>query len=159
VADKKQNTTILVPVDFSPSSEEALVLAADWANCKKVKLTILHVVHDPGDAPGYYTLKGQKKQLRRMEDVAEEMLHEFRKKMVAKYPNLPKIKSANLKLVVGLPVTRILEVVEEIKPMAVVMGSQGRTGLGHLLLGSKAEQVLRLCPLPVTIVKSTKKAG
>jgi nucleotide-binding universal stress UspA family protein len=35
----------------------------------------------------------------------------------------------------------------------VVMGSQGRTGLKHLFLGSKAEQVVHLCPTPVTIVK------
>jgi len=36
----------------------------------------------------------------------------------------------------------------------VVMGSQGRTGLKHMMLGSKAEQVIKLCPVPVTIVKS-----
>jgi len=39
----------------------------------------------------------------------------------------------------------------------IVMGSQGRTGLAHALLGSKAEQVVRLSPIPVTIVKSNKK--
>ena len=36
----------------------------------------------------------------------------------------------------------------------VVMGSRGRTGLSRLMLGSKAEQVVRLCPAPVTIVKN-----
>jgi nucleotide-binding universal stress UspA family protein len=60
------------------------------------------------------------------------------------------------KLVVGLPVTRILEVVDRFKPFLVVMGSEGRTGLSHMLLGSKAEQVVRLCPAPVTIVKEPK---
>jgi nucleotide-binding universal stress UspA family protein len=38
------------------------------------------------------------------------------------------------------------------------MGSQGRTGLAHVLLGSKAEQVVRLAPIPVTIVKAKSKA-
>ena len=39
-------------------------------------------------------------------------------------------------------------------PGGVVMGSAGRTGLSHFLLGSKAEQILRLSPVPVTIVKA-----
>ena len=38
----------------------------------------------------------------------------------------------------------------------IVMGSQGRTGLSHLLLGSKAEKVAQLAPIPVTIVKTPK---
>jgi nucleotide-binding universal stress UspA family protein len=37
------------------------------------------------------------------------------------------------------------------------MGSQGRTGLSHVLLGSKAEQVVHLSPIPVTIVKNKHK--
>jgi universal stress protein A len=41
----------------------------------------------------------------------------------------------------------------------IVMGSQGRTGLAHLLLGSKAERVVRLSPIPVTIVKAEPPLG
>ncbi len=57
---------------------------------------------------------------------------------------------------VGLPITRILEVAEEIGAQLIVMGSHGRTGLPHLLLGSKAEKVAQLSPIPVTIVKNSK---
>jgi nucleotide-binding universal stress UspA family protein len=39
----------------------------------------------------------------------------------------------------------------------IVMGSQGRTGLARAMLGSKAEQVVRLSPIPVMIVKDGKK--
>jgi nucleotide-binding universal stress UspA family protein len=39
----------------------------------------------------------------------------------------------------------------------IVMGSQGRTGLVHAMLGSKAEQVVRLASRPVMIVKTAKK--
>ena len=35
--------------------------------------------------------------------------------------------------------------------------SQGRTGLKHIMLGSKAEQVVNLSPIPVTIVKAKKE--
>ena len=56
-------------------------------------------------------------------------------------------------MVIGLPVTRILEVVDEVEPYIVVVGSQGRTGLQHLVIGSKAAQIVHLCPVPVTVVK------
>ena len=50
---KQKNRPILVPVDFSPHSEAALVCAAELAGTLGNELIILHVVHDPGDAPGY----------------------------------------------------------------------------------------------------------
>ena len=56
-------------------------------------------------------------------------------------------------LVVGLPVSRIMETAKKIDARMIVMGSQGRTGLDHLLLGSKTEQVVRLSPIDVTVVK------
>ena len=56
-------------------------------------------------------------------------------------------------LVSGLPAPRILEVAETSNVSHIVMGSKGRTGLAHLLIGSKAEQVVRLAKVPVTIVK------
>ena len=63
------------------------------------------------------------------------------------------LKKPNLILVSGLPVTRILEIEKHINPYMIVMGSQGRTGLAHLMLGSKAEQLVRLTECPITIVK------
>ncbi len=39
----------------------------------------------------------------------------------------------------------------------IVMGSQGRTGLARAMLGSKAEQVVRLAPIPVMIIKEEKE--
>ncbi len=54
----------------------------------------------------------------------------------------------------GLPATRILEVAHALGAQLIVMGSRGRTGLSHLLLGSKAQRVVQLSRIPVTIVKS-----
>jgi nucleotide-binding universal stress UspA family protein len=151
------NESILVPVDFSPHSETALVCAAELAEKLGSKLVILHVVHDLSEAPGYYAVKGKDKQLRRMEDVAAEMLDEFFHKMKKKHPGLHAIEYASTMLVVGLPVNRILESAEKIRARMIVMGSQGRTGLARAMLGSKAEQVVRLAPIPVMIVKDGKK--
>jgi nucleotide-binding universal stress UspA family protein len=41
----------------------------------------------------------------------------------------------------------------------IVMGSQGRTGLSRFLLGSKAQRVVQLAPVPVTIVKARRAQG
>jgi nucleotide-binding universal stress UspA family protein len=148
---------VLVPVDFSPHSETALLCAAELAETLGNPLVILHVVHDPGDAPGYYSVKGRDQQLQRMEDVAADMLDEFFKTMQEKHPGLQALEQATTMLVVGLPVNRILESAEKINARMIVMGSQGRTGLAHAMLGSKAEQVVRLAPLPVMIVKDKKE--
>ena len=156
MASKDNSRPILVPVDFSTHSEAALLLACQLAECTKQKVVVLHVVHDPADMPGYYQRVTKKKALVRMEDVAEEMFDAFIDGMVEKHPHVKCLKKVDKMLVVGLPVTRILQVTEKIKASMVVMGSQGRTGLKHLMLGSKAEQVVHLCPVPVTIVKAKK---
>lgn len=146
--------SILVPVDFSPSAEMAVVHGAELADGLGRSLVLLHVVHDPGEAPGYYQLKGRKKLFKRAEDVAQDMLDAFVAATRNKLPDSRAMRNAQSMLVVGLPVTRILEIVERIQPWMIVMGSAGRTGLSRFLLGSKAEQILRLSPVPVTIVKA-----
>ena len=150
---RKPLNSILVPVDFSDASAAALRLAADVAEGLGASLAILHVVHDPGEAPGYYRVKGRRKQLRRMEDVANEMLEAFVAEARRRMPDAKALAKAEKVLVVGLPVTRILEIVKKLQPSMVVMGSTGRTGLARAMIGSKAEQIVRLCPAPVTIVK------
>jgi len=155
--EKKEDRPILVPVDFSTYSEAALLCAADLADMINEPLIVLHVVHDPGEAPGYYAVKGRKKQLHRLEDVAAEMLREFIEGVKKKNPDNKTLKNAKTELVTGLPVNRILEVAEKQEARMIVMGSQGRTGLSHVLLGSKAEQVVHLSPIPVTIVKNKHK--
>jgi len=151
---KASDQPILVPVDFSPHAEAALMCAANLAEMLKTPLLVLHVVHDPGEAPGYYAIKGREKQLKKLEDVASDMLDEFMQEMKKKHPEYTALEAADQSLVVGLPVNRILETAEKTRARMIVMGSQGRTGLAHMLLGSKAEQIVRLSPIPVTIVKT-----
>lgn len=157
MSEKEKNKPILVPVDFSSHSETAVVSAAELSENLGSKLVILHIVHDLNEAPGYYSVKGRDKQLRRMEDVAAEMLDEFLRKMQKKHSGLTALKTASTMLVVGLPVNRILESAKKIRARMIIMGSQGRTGLARAMLGSKAEQVVRLAPIPVMIVKDDKK--
>lgn len=144
---------ILVPVDFSEHSEAALVVAAELAQGLGAPLIALHVVHDPGNMPGYYARVAKKKVLTRLEDLAGEMLDAYLQKVRERHPELKGLGKAERLLVSGLPVTRILQVAAKKGARLIVLGSKGATGLKHLLLGSVAEQVLHLAGVPVTIVK------
>jgi nucleotide-binding universal stress UspA family protein len=158
MATKMDNSTLLVAVDFTPFSEEALIFASQLAEKLEAQLLVLHVIHDPAEAPGFYAQKGKKKTfLQSMEEAAEEMMAEFLAKMRKNHPDQLPIREAVPLLVVGTPVTRILEIAEKKKASMIILGSHGRTGLSHLLVGSKAERVVQLSPIPVTVVKGTTK--
>jgi nucleotide-binding universal stress UspA family protein len=144
---------ILVPVDFSTHSEAALVFAVRLARCLGEPLLILHVVHDPGSMPGYYSLALKKKQVDRIEDRAAQMLAEFLTAMAARYPDLGELQKPQSLLVKGLPCSRILEVAQHEGASLIVLGSKGLTGLKHLLVGSVAQRVVQLARCPVTVVK------
>ncbi len=151
---KFKKRPILVPVDFSSHSEAALLKACELAECANLSLVVLHVVHDPGNMPSYFSKITKRKQLGRVEDVAGEIFADFMKSVKERHPKNKMLKKVKTMMVRGLPVTRINQVAKKINASMVVMGSLGRTGLDHMLLGSKAEQVVRLCHVPVTIVKS-----
>ena len=151
---KRRKGPILVAVDFSDHSAAALVWAVRIGRCLEASLLVVHVVHDPESAPGYYKrTKKLKKHLVRMEETAAEMMDDFIDRVRGEHSEVRRIDRLETRLVVGLPVTRILEVATNSRAQLIVMGSQGRTGLSHLLLGSKAEKVAQLAQVPVTIVK------
>ena len=151
-----RESPIVVAVDFSDDSWAALVWACDAAPRLGAPILVLHVVHDPAEAPGYY--RGDKNDLLRpMEVVAEKMMRKFLKKIHE--PGVPKrpLKNMKTRLVKGLPATRIIEVAEKVNARMIVMGSRGHTGLSHLLLGSKTERVVQLSSIPVVVVKGKKR--
>ena len=158
MAKKIEKNNLLVAVDFTSFSEKALVFASELAEKLQAQLLVLHVIHDPAEAPGFYAPKGKKKKfLQSMEEAAEQMMQRFLKKMRKGYPGQKPIKEAKPLLVVGTPVTRIVEVAKKKQARMIILGSHGRTGLSHLLVGSKAERVVQLSPIPVTVVKSATK--
>jgi nucleotide-binding universal stress UspA family protein len=156
---QKERDIILAPVDFSDHSEAALIKAARFAELMQATLIVLHVVHEPGDMPGYYSKLIKKKKVTRIQDIAAEVFDEFMDRVSHENQGLYSLWEAGRLMVTGLPVTRILEVVKHLDPIMVVMGSKGRTGLKHLVIGSKAAQIVQLCPVPVTIVKKPGDVG
>jgi len=151
--DRLPQGPILVAADFSDNSMTAVIWAIDIAIALNASVVLIHIVHDRAEGPGYYRHDKQDA-MRPMEDVAEKMMQQFMEKLTEKHPSCKAFKNLETSIVTGLPVSRILETAENIDAKLIVMGSQGLTGLKHLLIGSKAEQVVRLANIPVTIVKN-----
>ncbi len=136
---------ILVPIDFEEASIEALEQARNLAETLGFEVVLLHVYAVP--APFYIgiapmTGPALSEEIRL---AATETLERF----AAEHGSLRSIIRC------GDPTTEALAVIEELQPEMVVMGTHGRQGLAHLLLGSVAENIIRKSPVPVLTLRAT----
>ena len=158
VKKTKSRDTLLVAVDITTFSKEAVLFASNLADKLNARLLVLHVIHDPAEAPGFYVQKGKKKKyLTSMAEAAEEMMTEFLEDLRQAFPAEEPIKKAVPMLVVGTPAMRIVEVAKKEKVYMIIVGSHGRTGLSRIMIGSKADRVVKLSTVPVIVVKSAEK--
>ncbi len=149
---------ILCAVDFSADSRAALLWACTQAELTNAPLIIMHVVHDPAASPGFYRQLPED-QLRPMEKIAEEMMDKFLTEVRTENPERKRLASARVQLVSGLPPGRIVEAAEALGASLIVVGSCGRTGLPHVLLGSVAERVVQIAQTPVAVIKAQDEKG
>jgi len=134
---------ILHPTDFSENSADAFRLACSLARDYNARLVVLHVAEQPVIVPidGVTTLPPP---LDREQLLNELHCWQAREPGVRGEPRLAE----------GDPAAEIVRAAAETGCDVIVMGTHGRTGLGRLLLGSVAEQVLRRAPCPVVTVKT-----
>jgi nucleotide-binding universal stress UspA family protein len=143
---------ILVPVDFSDDSVAAVAWACKQAQVMDADVLIYHVVHDPGEAPGFYKRESDDI-VRPMHEVADKMMNKFVKKVLGDICPKSVAKRVTTTVDQGLPVSRILKTAKKSNARMIVIGSKGHSKLHNLLLGSKAEQVIQLADIPVVVVK------
>lgn len=136
---------ILVPVDFSETSGKALRFALGLAEKWKATVHLLNVVPVPAYPPvvmvGSFDTTRFEAGLR---EEAERQLKELAG------PHGQRI--AGTRVVAGEPFWEICRAAEERRSDLIVMGSHGRTGMAHVLLGSVAERVVRHASCPVLVV-------
>lgn len=144
---------ILCAVDFSTDSRAALDWAVGQAKLADLSLVVLHVVHDPAASPGFYRTVGED-WLRPMAAVAEQMMEEFLTEATAASPDQARLRAAERRMIAGLPAGRTVEVADSLGASMIVVGSRGRTGLPHILLGSVAERIVQTAAMPVVVVKA-----
>jgi universal stress protein A len=134
---------ILVPIDFSEPSRKALQYAISFAKQFSAEISLLHVVETVPMPEAVVTDSGlMNLQLR---DVAKTQLAKWRKE----------IPYAAVKTAIsdGIPFREIVRAADERNTDLIILGTQGRTGLSHLFIGSTAERVVRHASCPVMVVR------
>jgi nucleotide-binding universal stress UspA family protein len=137
---------ILYPTDFSPRSEYAFQLASALARDYSARLIVVHVVQPPAVAYGEMFIDLPSETFEGIKDRAQEALRQL--------PTPAPQVTVETRVVEGDPATQIVQLAQDARCDLIVMGTHGRTGLGRLLMGSVAEQVLRKAPCPVLTVKA-----
>jgi universal stress protein A len=143
--------TILVPIDFSTVSNEALLFAAQLAQCSSQSLVVLHVVHEKIHGPIIYPRRNEREQILPIDEIAEKMLQNFMADIREQHPDNAVLANAGMMVVNGLPATRIPEIARLTGAGLIVMGSNGRSSLSKLIAGSVSKKVIRKSHVPVTI--------
>jgi nucleotide-binding universal stress UspA family protein len=140
---------ILVPLDFSPASVEALDYAVSMAKQFHAAIHLLHVYPpDEASAPGAGHLLFESAEA--MERLNEELTGIHRK-------HAPTFRPENCHIRGGRPYQEIVQLAREIDADLIALSTRGHSGLKHLLLGSTAERVVRSAPCPVLVARKRKQ--
>lgn len=140
--------SILVPTDFSEYSDRAFAWALEMAEKWRATLELLHVVPTPTYPPMMIGESGFNPA-----DYESSLRDDAQKQVAAMAGRADKPGVAiKTTVVVGSPFHDICTIAEQAKSDLIVVGSHGRTGLSHILLGSVAERVVRHAPCPVLVV-------
>ncbi|HKK13749.1 MAG TPA: universal stress protein [Gammaproteobacteria bacterium] len=141
---------ILVCVDASTVSDRALKEAAKLARGCGARLRLIHVTDEVN--LGLETEQAAEEFTRKQLDSGTQVMEHARQ--VAREAGVePETRLAELTAVGKRPAHMILEEASQWPADLVVMGTHGRRGLSHLLLGSVAENVLRHATVPLLLVK------
>ncbi len=135
---------IVFPTDFSERSQPALELATSLARDSGATLVVVHVQEPPIDPVAAAGLALS--ELRLAPEVVLEELH----RVVPTDPAVP----VEHHLLVGIPAKEIVRFADKTDADLIVMGTHGRRGLAHLLMGSVAEAVVRRANCPVLTVRT-----
>lgn len=144
---------ILVPVDFSAHSDEAIRVAADLARRGEGVLTLVYVFQLPAyPLPEGYAVYTPA-QLSDLKQNFESLLSGAKK--LAEDGGAPTVRTCLLQ---GLVTAEVLEFARKQEFDLIVMGTHGRTGVAHAVMGSVAERVVRRAPCPVLTVRIAEPA-
>lgn len=132
---------IVCPVDFSPASAKALETAIEYARAFKSEVHAIHVYQLSAYASPSSDLA---------RDLEAQVRAELDKFVGGFQTHGVPIKTG---LRMGVPYVEIVDAARDARAELIVMGTTGKTGIQHLLLGSVAERVVRTAEVPVLSVR------
>lgn len=139
--------TILVPIDFSADAGRALETAIGMARQTGAALHVAHVFGLPLPLLlPYEIVMPDAVRSDARANVARELEKEAE---IARREGV----ETTAHMLDGSPAVAIVELAQDIGADLIVMGTHGRTGIGHVVLGSVAERTLRTAPCAVMTVK------
>src|SRR5215468_4044890 len=137
----------LVPVDFSEHANQAVEYAIALASKLGARVTLLHVIQLLPLGSGDMGVTVPYTYMQDLEADSTSRMQAY----------LERVTAAGLEgamaVVHGVPFQEILATAKAQQIDLIIMGTQGRTGLHHVLMGSVAEKVVRLAPCPVLVVR------
>jgi nucleotide-binding universal stress UspA family protein len=138
---------ILVPTDFSAPSHAALDMAIELGRRFGAELTLMHA----HQVPAYLYPEG-------MMPLSADIVADLERSIIAELGRLAaRASAAGVAATtchsIGVAVDEIVRAAAELPADLIVMGTHGRTGIRHALLGSVAEKVVRRAPCPVLTVR------
>ena len=132
---------IVFATDFSPAAENALLYAADLARRFHAELHVVNAVE-----PANYTLPPET--WHAADDARELHTKKLRAFLQSSFPDVEN----EVQLWEGTVSQVLTSAIDRDSADLVVLGTHGRTGVGNLLLGSSAEEILRSAPCPVLTI-------
>ncbi len=140
---------ILVPIDGSTPSNLCVEEAIKIAKLSGGSICLLHVVNEYLAIQGAYYSADLAAALR---EQAEALLRDCKARVEK---SGVKVDTASLDGIKGMSSDLIVEYAKRWPAQLIVMGTHGRRGLSRLALGSDAENVLRMAPVPVLLVRGS----
>lgn len=141
---------ILCPIDYSDCSAKALRYAAGLALKDSGRLYLMHVIDKR-----IYDYGGPVYEVQPSPD--EETITHLKQKLGE---SVPKEIRGDIEVetivTVGLPAQEVVNAAEKEGVDIIVMGTHGRSGISHVVMGSVAENVTRKAACPVLTVRETK---
>jgi nucleotide-binding universal stress UspA family protein len=143
----------LVPLDFSDYSTQALDYAMELAHKLQARLTLLHVMQDLSMGGGDLGVTLPYSYMQELDAELNRRLESYLERVTAAGLN------GDMVLVHGNPYQEIVETAKARRVDLIIMGTHGRTGLRHVLLGSVAEKVVQLASCPVLVTRQPADAA
>lgn len=141
---------ICCPVDFSETSRVALETAAELARREEAELALLFVLETPAAVAEFPILPAE---------FLEQTTREVERKLAGWRAEAERLRGgpAKAEVVSGSPAHEIVRYAREGGFDLVVVGTHGRTGIRHMVLGSVAERVIREAHCAVLVVRRSGK--